>query len=171
MPLIISIILLYCTREKNPLALNDDSDFAIFISVSSLYGNDDFEIEILELQETPLLISSDINSYIWNKHEIIYSESVYERLSKYTDLLHKGFVVTVGKERIYWGLFQSFIDSYASSNPVIFLNPRSSNMAHVLSKSIIIHRSYFNGEGLETKPDPRSDKRIYNSLKRAGKLN
>jgi len=43
-------------------------------------------------------------------------------------------------------------------------------MKHILPPVIYIRRSYFDGEGLETEPDPRSDTRIYNALEKAGIL-
>jgi len=43
-------------------------------------------------------------------------------------------------------------------------------MKHILPPVIYIRRSYFDGEGLETEPDPRSDTRICNALEEAGVL-
>ena len=125
---------------------------------------------MLKLSKQPLLSSSDITSYSWSKHQITYSEVVYERLIGFTDLWRKSFVVIAEGKRIYWGLFQSHVDSYACQNPVIFLYPRELDMKHILPATIYIRRSYFDGEGLETEPDPRSDTRIYNALEKAGIL-
>ena len=79
-------------------------------------------------------------------------------------------MTVVGNERIYWGLFQANIDSYGSQNPVIMLSPQFSRGEFVIGKSITIHRSYFDGEGLENTIDPRADIRIYNALKSEGIL-
>ena len=164
------LIICFSACQKDVTQPEGNSDFAIYIVENNIYGNNQVGIDTLILSEYPLLSSSDITKYSWSKHQIDYPESVYKRLTEYTDLWRKGFVVVVENERIYWGLFQSYLDSYACQNPVIILFPRNSDMKHILSASIAIHRSYFDGEGLESEPDPRADPRIYKALEKAGIL-
>lgn len=168
--IIFCLLCFHCTGDKNPLSSDIDNNFAIYLIEDNIYGKSEIQIDKLKLSKNPILSSSQITSYFWNEHKIAYSESIYDQLLEHTDLWRKGFLVTVGKERIYWGLFQTYLDSYACLNPVIFLMPRFPGDNHVLTKSIVIERSYFGSEGLENKPEPRNDSRIYYSLKYAGIL-
>jgi len=173
MPMFILVfcICLSCSNKKSTTEPEDSNDiFALYIVEDTIYGNSEFGLDTLKLSKQPLLSSSDITSYSWNKHQITYSETVYEQLIGFTDLWRKGFVVIAEGKKIYWGLFQSWVDSYACQNPVIILHPREPDMKHILPPAIYIRRSYFDGEGLETEPDPRSDTRIYNALEKAGIL-
>jgi hypothetical protein len=156
-----------CDRDKSPLIWVEDGEFALFVVEDSMYGESNVQLNQLKLSPTPLLAAADITAYDWRKHHIAFPETVHKRLLRHTELWGKGFVVAVGNERIYWGLFQSHADSYGCLNPVIMLYPRSSDFRFVLTSSIFIQRSYFDGEDQETEPDPRSDIRIYNSLKKA----
>lgn len=164
-------ICLSCSNNKSTTEPEDSNDiFALYIVEDTIYGNSEFGLDTLRLSKQPILSSSDITSYSWSKHQITYSEDVYKRLIGFTDLWKKSFIVIAEGKRIYRGLFQSHLDSNASQNPVIFLYPREPDMKHILPPAIYIRRSYFDGEGLETEPDPRSDTRIYNALEEAGIL-
>lgn len=163
-------ICLSCSNDKSAIDPEENDTFSIYVVDDAIYGNSEVGLNTLKLSKQPLLSSSDITSYSWSKHQITYSEVVSERLIELTDLWKKGFVVIAEGEKIYWGLFQSQVDSYACQNPVIFLHPRELDMKHILPPAIFIRRSYFDGEGLEAEPDPRSDTRIYNALDKAGIL-
>ena len=160
-------ICLSCSSTVEP---EENGIFSIYIVEDTIYGNSEVGLNTLKLSKQPLLSSSDITSYSWSKHQITYSEAVYEQLIEFTDLWKKSFIVIAEGKRIYRGLFQSYLDSHASQNPVIFLFPRKPDMKHILPPVIYIRRSYFDGEGLETEPDPRSDTRICNALEKAGVL-
>ncbi len=168
--IVFCLLFSHCNINKDPISSNIDNNFAIYIIEDNIYGISEVQIDKLKLSKNPIITSLQITSYFWNEHKITYSESIYEQLLEHTDLWRKGFLVTVGDERIYWGLFQTYLDSYACLNPVIILMPRFSGDNHVLTPGIVIERSYFGSEGLENKPDPRSDLRIYKSLKDAGIL-
>ncbi|UCH63311.1 MAG: hypothetical protein JSU77_02320 [Fidelibacterota bacterium] len=164
-------ISLSCSNNKSTTGPEDSNDiFAIYIVEDTIYGKGEVGLDTLKLSKQPLLSCSDITSYIWSKHQINYSEDVHKQLKGFTDLWRKGFVVIAEGKKIYWGLFQSYLDSYACQNPVIILFPRETDMKHILSSTIYIRRSYFDGEGLEAEPDPRSDARIHNALEKAGVL-
>ena len=155
---IFSFLLASC----NKMAINSENNysFAIFSVEDDIYGSSNVQLEKLILSEKPLLSSNDIECYIWNKHQISYSDTVYYRFKTTNDLWRKGFVVTLDGKRIYWGLFQSSLDSYASQNPVIMLVPGF----HILPPILQISCNYFNIDCQEGEADPRSDQRIYDAL-------
>lgn len=163
-------ICLSCSNEKSATGPGDNDTFSIYVVEDAIYGNSEVGLNTLKLSKQPLLSSLDMTTYSWGKHQITYSEAVYERLTEFTDLWGKGFVVIAEGKRIYRGVFQTYLDSHAAQIPVIILFPRKSDMKHILAPAIYIRRSYFDGEGLETEPDPRSDTRIYNALEQAGIL-
>jgi len=147
-----------------------ESPFAIYVVEDTLYGKSECDIDKLTLEHNPLLNASEITAYVWSEHQITLPEKTYKRLSNRIDLWRKGFVITVEGQRIYWGLFQSFLDSYSCKNPVIILYPRAEDRKHILMSFIYIERSFHGDEGLENNEDPRKDYRIFTSLKNAGLL-
>ncbi len=160
--ILFSAMLSFLLVSCNKMAINSENNysFAIFSVEDDIYGSSNVQLENLILSEKPLLSSNDIECYIWNKHQISYSDTAYNRLKTVTDLWRKGFVVTVYGKRIYWGLFQSSLDSYASQNPVIMLVPGP----HILPPILQISCNYFNIDCQEGEAYPRSDQRIYDAL-------
>jgi hypothetical protein len=105
-------------------------------------------------------------AYYWSSHRITYGEDTYRKLVAWGNLYRQIFVVTVGSERIYWGVFTSLISSMGYRNPTILLDPGQGG--HVFPREITIDKSY--PPGWETGEDLRFDARIYASLKSAGVL-
>jgi hypothetical protein len=117
----------------------------------------DIPLDLFVLAESPLISVSDIVMYEWSTHTIHLTESAEKRMA---DLSAPGrlkpypFIVFASGERIYMGTIWPAYSSRMSQFPCIVL---PSLTPYVIEK----------GWG---PPDPRSDQRVYRSLKKSGKL-
>ena len=145
-----------------------NDSFAIYIVSDNISDYSEIQIEELDLLQPAWLSASDITNYHYSKHLITYSDSVWERLKTWGNLLHRIFVVTMGNERIYWGRFMDFLDSSGCQNPVIMLIPRHPDGRNTTPRVIIIERAYPIYIGTDL--DPRLDKRIFEAFIEAGVL-
>lgn len=161
--------LLFTTCDEDIKDSNEQEIYAIYISEEKYSYDLDINIDDLSLITDPFLTSYDITSYYWNIHKITYSDSTYSRLIDWGDLLHHIFVVTVGNDRIYWGLFMDSLDSGTCQNPVIMLGQRCPDL-NTTPPFIIINRAYPEYFGDPNDPDSRNDPRIYNALSDLGLL-
>jgi hypothetical protein len=141
---------------------DDDTDelFALYlladtsITISFL---PDIPLDLFVLAESPLISVSDIVMYEWSTHTVHLTESAEKRMA---DLSAPGrlkpypFIVFASGERIYMGTIWPVYSSSMSQFPCIVL---PSLTPYVIEK----------GWG---PTDPRSDQRVYRSLKKSGKL-
>ncbi len=163
---LITIFLCLCCSEDKSVVEPDTYDiFYIHIAGDDIDFSQTIQLDELNLLQPAFLSTSDITAYKWDNHHITYPDSVWERLKTWGNLLHKYFVVSVGNDRIYCGRFMDYLDSGGCQNPVICLIPRHPDGRNTTPDSILIERGYPEYIGIE--PDPRTDTRIYNSLKKA----
>ncbi len=120
------------------------------------------DLDELELEKQPLLTDKNISEYIWDKHQInlikddelnkILNEKVYGKVP----VSGKPFVVVCNGEKIYSGAFWTMLSSlFYPECPTII--------------SDYTDRDFFE-ISLDSEKDVRDDKRIYEALKKLGKI-
>ena len=146
-----------------------NAHFAIYLLAQDIPTADLSQTDInqLNLESKPLISSDDIVSYEKTTHTIELTQDAYSRIQKVfpTPVRVNGipFVVCVGKERIYTGAFWTPLSSLSYDGVVIM---QSFDTA---ATSIQITLGY-PGQDFFTGNDPRSDKRIMDSLEQDNKL-
>lgn len=163
-----------CDRNNEPEKLKHSNDFTIYLAKGDVYELSMDDLDDLQLEKEPFITINDIESYKWNTHSITFTDSAFDtKISAYTNLWKTGFVVSLGSERIYYGVFQAYIDSWGSQDPVIIVNPPHPAMDNgsITQQSITIQRNYFDFNSEQSgDDDPRKDQRIYSALKFHNKL-
>lgn len=169
--LMIGFILSSCTRDKTINSTVEDGGFAVFLvdNEEELWQSaaSSPQLAAMKLASTPLFTSSDINYYQWSTHQIQIKES---RCPIPINLgPHHFFVVTVGKEKIYYGEFVLANMSKNVKRPVIMLTPCDEALRPFFLECLCrIEAGYPWPSGGQL--DLRPDQRIYNALKKSGKL-
>jgi hypothetical protein len=120
------------------------------------------DLNKLKLEEQPLLTDKNISEYVWKTHQIKLvkddelNKVLDEKLNMKVPVSGKPFVVVCNGERIYCGVFWTKLSSlFYPECPTII--------------SDYSDRDYFE-ISFEGKNDIRNDKRIYETLKKLGKL-
>jgi len=157
-----------CCKDASPLRIEESGEFAVNIAVENTIPGT--LLEEIPLIDEAFISSSDLTGYYWHMHRMTYPDSVYRRLTSWGDMIGRVFVVSVGEERMYWGLFLTDAFSSVWENPVIRLIPDESGTGIGIPRTITIDRAYPWFMGSEDEPDPRADERIYNALLKSGKL-
>jgi hypothetical protein len=139
------------------------AEFAIYLASGEIPVMPDLVLSQLELAEEPLLTADDILAYEAKTHLVSLTAAASQRL---TDLNVVGnlFVVTVGRERIYYGGFMAAYMS-RSYDGVVILWPSMG-----LDESTLQIELGYPGPDFFVGVDPRSDSRIMDALERVGKL-
>ncbi|MFH1007205.1 MAG: hypothetical protein V1800_06860 [Candidatus Latescibacterota bacterium] len=167
-------VCLSCDYGKS-LEPDENDDFAIYIAGDSRLDVDTRDedgtlVDKLSLLQPAFLSTSYITSYSWSNQCIAYPDSVWERLKTWGHLIDKLFVVTVGDERISWGMFKDALSSSSCQNPVIHLWPRHPDGRNTTPPTLWIARTFPSYAGDPDDPDLRMDPRIYDALEKAGVL-
>ena len=163
--LIAAAVLCGCTgRTAEP-----DGDFAIYLVKGEVSAQEmmEMDLELLELEETPFLSVDDIVAYTWETHAIELTETARERVAELEVPVTTGvpFMVCVGDERIYPGAFWISYSSMSFNGIVIdTLSATMDNPSIHIQLGYPESPEFFEGEDL------RSDPRIQQSLREAGKL-
>ena len=125
------------------------------------------DLDVLELEPAPILALDDMLAYTWETHAIELSEPARERIARLEVPVTAGlpFVVCVGDERIYAGAFWVSYSSMSFDGIVI-----DSLFTQMPDGSIRIQLGYPASPEFFVGADPRSDPRILQSLREAGKL-
>jgi hypothetical protein len=125
------------------------------------------DLNRLELEPAPYLSLDDIVAYTWATHEIELTETARERVAQLEVPVTMGvpFVVCVGTERIYPGAFWVSYSSVSYDGIVVDTLP-----AQAGSPLVRFQLGYPGSPELFSGEDPRSDPRIQQSLRNAGKL-
>ncbi len=165
--LVVTGVLLF-TACGEPTKHEEDGSFAIYIAKET--ASPGTPLYSLSLLERAFLVASDMTAYDWSEHHISFSESVHQRLKSWGNLLNRIFVVTVEKDRIYWGMFKDDLDSGGCQNPVIMLMWRHPDGRNTVPPSIRIERAYPGYMGPDEDPDLRVDPRVHEALNSAGVL-
>ena len=138
-------------------------EFAIYLPAEDLSVDDSMELSRIELFEEPILFLADIISYAAETHVIELVPSSADRLAQ-LDLPGKPFVVSVDRQPIYHGAFMAAYMS-RSYDGVVILWPSMEGKG----RTIRIQLGY-PGPDFFVGEDPRSDSRIMDSIRQAGKL-
>lgn len=140
--------------------------------LSSLADEPSPEFSIRSTDDKVLLAADQIRSYDWKTHTLTLQPQARDELVKQlrTDQIVSGipFVVTVGEESIYKGIFTTTVSSRSFSSPVIVIDaqslepkPREDELRIQLGYPT---DNFFRGD------DPRADERILHTLKANKKL-
>jgi hypothetical protein len=142
---------------------SEPSELSIYLLTQHIAAHQVSTLDVLDLEQEPILSISDIIDYSWGTHTIELTAPAYERMGE-LEVPVDGtiFVVCLGREPVYAGAFWPMYSSLSFDGVVIKL-PLTDN--HPLQITLgYPSPSFFTGE------DPRSDPRILQSLERAGKL-
>ncbi len=169
----ISLLLVGCSnaidirRENIDEFINEDKhtqpNFAIYL-VENMDTIDAIKMDInnLMLEDTPILTDQNISNYIWDTHEItlikddklkkILDEKIYWKIP----VSGKPFVLMCNGERIYIGAFWTALSSLSDpGSPIIMSDFKDENYFRIACNKA---------------NDVRNDKRVYNTMKKLGKL-
>ena len=150
------------TPTPDPVAVEG---FAIYLTIQErsaalLAGAD---LDSLEIEKQPIISSDDILRYSRATHEIDLTASASQRINQlFVPVDGRGFVVSIGAERIYSGAFWTLASSLSFDGIVI--------QVPLLDESMRIQLGYPESLDLFQGEDLRSDSRILESLEQAGKL-
>ncbi|MHB9094615.1 MAG: hypothetical protein ACYC21_08065 [Eubacteriales bacterium] len=118
------------------------------------------KLEELKLENQPIITDRDLISYKWDEHMIDLQLNSKQKITNQIPLDGKPFVVIANNERIYLGALWNPLSSIPTNIPVIVVPPVGA-----------IYKIDLGYPKIDNKDnDPRNDKRIYNSLKVAGKV-
>jgi hypothetical protein len=151
-----------CKAEK-------EKGFALYVvsGISDPRQVDKTKLADIPLEEDPLIAESDIISYDPETHQMELAEEAYARVNALfslpVDVDGMPFVVVVGDEPIYSGAFYTPLSSISYSGVVIMqpLGEKARTLSFGLGYPGL---DFFEGS------DPRSDFRIINRLRVAGKV-
>jgi len=162
--LTLSVLILNCSREKNPLGPSGTSDFAIyFLKDPSIRARQIINRDLtrIELETKPWLSSKDIDFYDFSTHCIYLKTDKSHFFENFKvpyqfppSWVEKPFVVVAGGERCYIGFFHSGLLSTASVVPYIDELDIGSYPEDVMH----ISRAWGNSQ------DTRKDERVRNAL-------
>ena len=136
--------------------------FHIYLLADKSLATKDVEkadLNKLVLDKSPLISESDIVWYNSKDHSFKLRPEASKRLPRPSSIGGVPFVVVAESKRIYAGVFNSMLSSYAPNVPCI--------TADILSEkdTLIISRCVIRGD-----TDPRNSPEIKRALKKAGKL-
>jgi len=160
-PIVVGALLCLCG-----CSVGQQNEFAIYLATQDVTTIEAMAIDIqhITLEDEPVLTVDDIVSYSEEWHEIILLPRAYERFQALkVPVTGRPFVVCVGNERIYAGAFWTPISSLLFDGVTIWQPLGGDN------RLIRIEFGYPSA-GYGTGEDPRSDERIMDALRRAGKL-
>ena len=151
------------TPVPTAMLTSEPGEFSIYLPAQHVAAHQLSTLDILDLEQEPVLSINDIIVYYWETHTIELTDSAYERMAE-LEVPVDGtiFVVCLGREPIYAGAFWPMHSSLSFDGVVIKL-PLTND--HTMQITLgYPSPSFFAGE------DPRSDPKILQSLDRAGKL-
>lgn len=152
-----------CTSVETQPPIATDGQFAIYLPAEELMLDDMVDLAQVELAEIPVLTSEDIVWYDADSHVIKLAPSVGSLLDA-LELPGRPFFVTIDRTPIYAGAFMAAYFSRTYDGVVILWPPMDGD-----GDALRIQLGY-PGEDFFTGEDPRSDRRILDSLREAGKL-
>lgn len=155
-----------CTAKAPASIIAQGEGFAIYLTAKNVPVSQMPTLSHVDLAEKPLLSLPDIVSYDWNRHEIKLTSAAIKRLDALqVPTSGTAFVVCVDRQPLYWGAFWVGYSSQSFDGITIMLMPPLSTEEDTIQIGHGYPSSgYYKGE------DPRSDPRIMDSLKKAGKL-
>lgn len=155
---ILKLINLYSDTDAKPAL--DKSGFGIyFVKDMKTFAASQVGLAELALEDKPFLTDGDLISYNWRNHELQLNEAAIGKIPQAIPLDGMPVVVVVDGQRIYLAALWTPVSSLSASIPTMTL----------YDGYLSINLGY-PGEGANSRIDPRVNKRIYQALKDAGKL-
>jgi hypothetical protein len=155
-----------CTAKAPANTTPQGEGFAVYLTAQNVLVSQMPVLSHVDLEQNPLLSASDIVSYDWNNHAIKLTSAAMQRLDAVqVPTSGTSFVVCVDRQEIYWGAFWAAYSSQSFDGITIMLKPPLSPEKDTIQIGQGYPSSSFYKGG-----DPRSDPRIMDSLKKAGKL-
>ncbi len=142
----------------------NQNEFAIYLLKNkTLIENPISTPNSVELEDKPIISTLDIISYSKETHEITLTAEAFERVQNLEVTVRgRPFAVCVGRETIYTGAFWTPISSIGFRG-IIIMKPLT-NSDKIQLEPGYPSESFFQGV------DPRDDPRIFEALRRSGKL-
>ncbi|MBP1919301.1 hypothetical protein J2Z34_001790 [Youngiibacter multivorans] len=142
----------------------NDEGFAIYLTRDDIPPVSMEVLSNIEKSSEPILTEHDIVSYDAKDHSILLEPDAF---LKFNDLelstRGKSFLVCVDGFPIYWGAFWTPLSSMSFEGVVIML-------PSFAGENIVNISLGYPGESFYKGSDPRNDKRILDTLEKAGKL-
>lgn len=171
--LLISLLVMILTAcqaaPTEPPALEGEAFELYLVADVQLTGPDlkNYALSELPLADDPIIVTQDIENYIWDVHAINLTQEAYKKiLSVFSAGLPMSgvpFVVLSQGERIYAGAFWSLASSLTFDGVVILQPFDPTNQPLVISLGYPTEET-FTGE------DPRNDPRLKQALEQADLL-
>jgi len=161
--LLILLLFISCNKSPNEADVNDN--FGIYLTADNILPHDmkNMDLSKVKLQQEPLVGINDLTSYEKETHNINLAASGKTKINELkVPTWGISFVVCLGNKPIYSGAFWTGISSISFDGVIIELTFLHGN-------SVLISLGYPTEDFYKGK-DPRSDSRIFDALKRAGKL-
>jgi hypothetical protein len=161
----ISCILLIIILSSTYTATTKSEGFAIYLTRENIPPAKMETLTHIELPDQPIIKLENIITYNAQTHEMKLTPSAFERISKLdVPVTGKSFMVCINKEPIYWGAFWTPFSSM-SFDGVTICKPFNTREQNILVLELgYPSSSFYGGE------DPRSNPKVLESLKEAGKL-
>ena len=163
MSLVFAALISACTEVDTGSPETAGGEFAIYALSGDLTMDDVIDLAQVELPEIPVLSMDDLSAYVSATHVIELEPSVAELLDA-LELPGRPFVVAVDRTPIYAGAFMAAYFSRSYDGVVILWPPMEGGEDMITIQLGYPGADFFVGE------DPRSDARILDALRQAGKL-
>ena len=150
------------TTEKESL-VPVETEFAVYLTAQEVPIDSLAIVTHIDPGDEPIVSIEDIVSYRSQTHEIELTPSSAKRIVE-LDLAGKAFVVCVDRQPIYAGVFMALYFSRTFDGIVIIWPPTQGDGTAIRIELGYPGPEFFTGE------DPRSDPKIFESLRQAGKL-
>jgi hypothetical protein len=142
-----------------------EGEFAVYLTAQPISPAmlSQADLEALELEAEPILPTDDVLRYVEASHKILLTSFAFERINQLrVPIAGRAFVVCVGGERIYGGAFFTMASSLTFDGVVITVP--------LVDASLRLQLGYPASLDLFSGEDLRSDGRILEALRQAGKL-
>ena len=159
------ILLLFIGCNKSPNEATVEGDFGIYLTADNILPSDvkNMDLSKIKLQPEPIIGINDIQVYERESHAIYLTDSGVKKLDTFKiPVRGVSFIVCIGNKPIYSGAFWTGISSISFDGVII-------ELTFLYGNSVLISLGYPTEDFYKGK-DPRSDPRIFEALRRAGKL-
>lgn len=143
------------------------SEFAIYLLTQNVILHSDplkSDYDSIKLEDTPIISSNDIIRYYKKTHEIELTPAAFERIKK-LDVPGGGrdFAVCIDRNPIYFGAFWNPVSSLGFGG-IVIMKPFGTDKRIIQIQLGYPASKFFKGD------DPRSNQKIFQSLRQKGKL-
>lgn len=160
-----SCILLVVTVYSGYTAVTNGEGFAIYLTRDDVLPAKMGALSHVELSDQPIVSVEDIIAYNAQTHEMKLTPGAFSRISKLeVPVTGKSFMVCINREPIYSGAFWTPISSTSFDGVTIWKPYKTQEQSIVVLELGYPSSSFYGGE------DPRNNKKVLESLEKAGKL-